>query len=303
MIQLITSTLKRPPHSIVWGERTYIMAILNATPDSFSGDGISGAVTQTKIIDAAIIQAQNFMNAGADILDVGGESTRPGSHPIDGEIERSRTLPVIRELRRAFPETVISIDTYRAQTAEAALEAGADWVNDIWGFKQDPDLALVVATADCPVVLMHNGRNRPRLEKDDGAGGYYGYFEYDNLIADILAECQQSIELALKAGVREENIVIDPGIGFGKTAPQNIELLSGLAEFKSLGYPILLGTSRKGFIGQYLGGLSVEERLEGTIATCVLGIAAGADILRVHDVQPVARATRLADLITRTNFA
>ncbi|MFT5196018.1 MAG: dihydropteroate synthase [Cellvibrionaceae bacterium] len=299
MIQL-TPQLKRPPHPIVWGDRTYIMGILNATPDSFSGDGISSDLTQTQLIDRAIAQAVNFVDAGADVLDIGGESTRPNSETIDGQIERSRILDVIREVRKALPQTVISVDTYRAKTAEVALAAGADWINDIWGFKHDSDIAGVAAVADCPVVLMHNGRNRRRLQQDDGAGGYYGYFEYESLIEDVLIECQESIDIALDAGVQEGNIMIDPGIGFGKTAPQNIELMSSLARFKTLGYPILLGTSRKGFIGQYLGGLPVDERVEGTIATCVLGIAAGVDILRVHDVQAVARATRMADVIVRS---
>ena len=294
--------LQRPPNPIIWGERTYVMGILNATPDSFSGDGIAADLTATQVIDAAVEQAIIFVNAGADILDIGGESTRPSSEPISGETERLRILDVIREVRGALPDTVISVDTYRAKTAELALAAGADWINDIWGFKHDPDIASVATDANCPVVLMHNGRNRPRFEKDDGAGGYYGYFEYENLIKDILSEMQQSVDIALKAGVQSSNIIIDPGIGFGKTAPQNLELLNKMGLFKTLGYPILLGTSRKGFIGQYLGGLSAEERVEGTLATNVLGIASGADIVRVHDVQATARAVRMADVILRPNF-
>lgn len=294
--------LKRPPHPISWKDRTYVMGILNVTPDSFSGDGISGGETATQIIDKAVSQAIEFVNNGADLLDIGGESTRPNSQKIDGDTERSRILDVIRAVRNALPATVISVDTYRSKTAAAALEAGADWINDIWGFKYDPDIGRVAAEAQCPVVLMHNGRNRPRLEKDDGAGGYYGYFEYDNLIEDVLVELQQSIDIAIAAGVQLENIIIDPGIGFGKTAPQNLELLNKMSVFKTLSYPILLGTSRKGFIGQYLGGLPADERTEGTIATCVLGIAAGVDIIRVHDVQAVARAARMTDVILRSNF-
>ena len=202
-------------------------------------------------------------------------------------------------MRAALPNTVISVDTYRAKTAAAALAAGADWVNDIWGFKENLDIAQVAAEASCPVVLMHNGRNRPRLQKDDGAGGYYGYFEYTDLISEIVTELKQSVEIALKAGVAEENLMLDPGIGFGKTAPQNLQLLHNLSQIVDIGYPVLLGTSRKGFIGTYLGGLPVNERVEGTIATCVHGITQGVQLLRVHDVKAVARAARMTDHIHR----
>ncbi len=294
--------LKRPPAPIVWGERTYTMGILNITPDSFSQDGVAGQKSRSQIVEDAVRQAVQQVADGADIIDIGGESTKPGGVAVDGDLERARILDVIREVRAALPDTVISVDTYRSKTAAAALEAGADWVNDIWGFKQDPDISKVSAEANCPVVLMHNGRNRPRLEKDDGADGYYGYYEYTDLIGEVKQELLQSVEIAVQAGVSEQNIMLDPGIGFGKTAPQNVHLLQEMSEIVSLGYPVLLGTSRKGFIGQYLGGLPVDQRVEGTIATCVHGITAGVDLVRVHDVKEVVRSVRMTDKIVRTNF-
>ncbi|MEM9773889.1 MAG: dihydropteroate synthase [Chloroflexota bacterium] len=298
MIQL-PPVLNRPPSAIQWGTRTYVMGILNVTPDSFSGDGLSSSESHQETIDNAIAQAVAFVEQGADIIDIGGESTRPNSEVVDGETERRRIVEVIREVRNALPKTVISVDTYRSKTADAALNAGADWINDIWGFKHDTDLPRVSAEANCPVVLMHNGRNRPRLNKDDGAGGYYGYFEYVDLIGEVKAELIESVDIAKKAGVKPENIVVDVGIGFGKTAPQNIELLKNLSALCQLEFPMLLGTSRKGFIGQYLGGLPADQRVEGTMATSILGIQSGVDILRVHDVQETVRAARIADLIVR----
>ena len=272
-----------------WGTRTFIMGILNVTPDSFSGDGVLETTT-------AVSQAQTFIQQGADILDIGGESTRPSGEPITAEQEQARVLPIITAVRRALPHALISVDTYRASTAELALQAGANWVNDIWGFQHDPDLPAVVADAGCPVVLMHNGRNRPHRASDDS---YYGDFHYDDLLAEIKTDLQASVDVALTAGVRRENIILDPGIGFGKNAPQNLAVLRRLGELKALGYPLLLGTSRKGFIGHYLGGLPPEERVEGTAVTVTLGIAQGADIVRVHDVQAMTRTARMADALTR----
>lgn len=281
-----------------WGTRTFIMGILNITPDSFSGDGLLDDPTQA--LNTAVAQAQTFVKQGADILDIGGESTRPNGDPVTAEQEQARVLPIITAVRHALPHALISVDTYRASTAQLALEAGANWVNDVWGLKHDPDMARVVAQADCPVVIMHNGRNRPRLEdRDDGAGGYYGYFHYDDLIGEIKTELLESVDLALQAGVRRENIILDPGVGFGKTAPQNVVLLRHLHKFKALGYPLLLGTSRKGFIGQYLGGLPPEERVEGTAVTVTLSIHQGIDIVRVHDVAHMVRTVRMSDLLIR----
>lgn len=284
-------TQVQPQHNFVWGSRTYVMGILNVTPDSFSGDGILDE-------RGIIAQALRFVADGADILDVGGESTRPSGDVVSAEIEQSRILPIIRALRQVT-DVPISIDTYRASTAKMALETGANWVNDIWGLQHDPAMAHVVAEADCPIVIMHNGRNRERQKKEDGAGGYYGYFHYDDLIGEVSAELQQSIDLALNAGVRPANIIIDPGIGFGKTGDQNLALLNQMDALKALGYPILLGTSRKGFIGHTLGGLPAQERIEGTAATTAIGIDRGADIIRVHDVRQMARVARMTDAIIR----
>ena len=285
-------------NQLVWESRTFVMGILNVTPDSFSGDGIG---EQDAIIAKAIAQTKQFIEWGADVIDVGGESTRPSATPITAVIEQSRVLPVIEAIRPHCP-VPISIDTYRAETAAAALNVGADWVNDVWGLKHDPQMAEVVAAHGCPVVMMHNGTNRPRLNKDDGAGGYYGYYHYDDLFGEIKAELQESIDLALGAGVRPENIIIDPGVGFGKTRWQNLALVNGLSAFKSLGYPILLGTSRKGFIGHTLGGLPASERVEGTAATVTIGITQGANIVRVHDVKEMVRVCRMTDALLNVNL-
>jgi dihydropteroate synthase len=278
--------LTRP---LAWGTRTFVMGILNITLDSFSGDGVLDVTT-------AVSQAITYHQQGADILDIGGESTRPNGEPISAEQEQARVLPIITAVRQALPHALISIDTYRASTAQLALQAGANWVNDIWGFQHDPDLPAVVAAAGCPVVLMHNGRNRPRHMGNDS---YYGDFVYHDLLGEIKAELQASVNIALNAGVRRENIILDPGIGFGKNGAQNLELLRRLRELKTLGYPLLLGTSRKGFIGQVLGGLPPEERVEGTAVTVTLGIAQGVDIIRVHDVLPMTRTARMADALCR----
>ena len=278
-----------------FGSCTFVMGILNITPDSFSGDGLISAETT----QAAVQQAKQFVEDGADILDVGGESTRPNSTAIDSAYEQARVLPAIKAIRAELPEVLISIDSYRAATAHAALEAGANWINDVWGLKKDPAMAQVAAEADCPIVLMHNGRDRERQARDEWEGGYYGYYHYDDLLGEVKAELQDSVNIALAAGVSAENIILDPGIGFGKNGRQNLELINRLDELKTLNFPILLGTSRKGFIGHYLGGLPANERLEGTAATIAIGIDRGADIVRVHDVKEMARVAKLTDAITR----
>ena len=300
VMQLDHIKLSRPHHAqaplLAWGERTHIMGILNATPDSFSGDGI---ITTPDFIDTAVAQAVQFVADGADIIDIGGESTRPGGETVDGEKERARVLPLIQAVRQALPHTIISIDSYRPKTAEAALAAGANWVNDVWGLQYDPRMAEVIAHADCPIIIMHNGRNRPRLNQDDGAGGYYGYYAYEDLLAEVKQELQQAAEQALAAGIPSQHIILDPGVGFGKTAPQNLELIGKMNTLKSLGYPLLLGSSRKGFIGKYLGDLPADDRVEGTAATTAVGIMQGADIVRVHDVKEMARVAKMTDLLVR----
>ena len=280
--------------TFAWGTRTYIMGILNVTPDSFSGDGVMQAEDS---LSAAVTQAQRFVADGADIIDIGGESTRPGSQPISAQEEITRIVPVITAVRQAVT-VPISVDTYRASVAETALAAGADWVNDVWGLRMDPDMAGLVAQAGCPVVIMHN-RSRPKdVSQEERLGGRYVGVVYDHLIEDVYRELETSIELALTAGVQPSQIIIDPGLGFGKTVTQNVQLIEQLSAFKPLGYPILLGPSRKSFIG-YTLDLPPEERVEGTAATVAIGIDRGADIVRVHDVRAMVRVARMTDKIVR----
>ena len=279
----------------IWGARTYIMGIINATPDSFSGDGLLAAGGDW--VDAAVQQGLRFVEEGADILDVGGESTRPGAAPISAEEEMRRVIPVIRALRQAT-DVPISIDTYKAEVAEAALDAGADMVNDVWGLRMDPDMAPLVARRGVPVILMHN-RSRPKNAVQEARlGGRYIGIEYENLIEDVKRELMESVALAHAAGIPDEHIILDPGIGFGKTVEQNLELIDRLDEIAALGYPILLGPSRKSFIG-YTLDLPPDQRVEGTAAAVAIGIDRGADIVRVHDVLYMARVARMTDAIVR----
>lgn len=282
--------------SLVWGARTYVMGILNVTPDSFSGDGL---LARADALAAVTSQAQRFVADGADILDIGGESTRPGSVPVTEAEELARVVPAVEAVRTAVGAAVlISVDTYRAAVAEAALAAGADWVNDVWGLRMDPGLAHVVARAGCPVVLMHN-RSKPRdVAQEERLGGRYVGVAYDDLLADVARELQQSIDLALAAGIAPGNIIVDPGVGFGKTVEQNLMLIDRLDYFKRLGYPILLGPSRKSFIG-YTLDLPPDDRVEGTAVTVAIGIDRGADIVRVHDVKEMVRVARMTDRIVR----
>ena len=278
-----------------WGERTYIMGIMNVTPDSFSGDGLLGREDSVR---QALRQAEEFLTHGADILDVGGESTRPGADSVSEAQELERVLPVIAALRKAFPQAVVSVDTYKAEVARQALDLGADWVNDIWGFRADPELANVTAAHHAPVVLMHNRLKPGSAEVQARLGGHVVGVEYDDLIADIRNELLFSVELAHQAGIPDEHIILDPGIGFGKTVSQNLELLDRMDEIKALGYPLLAGPSRKSFIG-YTLDLPPEERVEGTAAAVALSIDRGADIVRVHDVAVMARVARMTDAIVR----
>jgi dihydropteroate synthase len=279
-----------------WGQRTYVMGVINVTPDSFSGDGLArpGALDP---VEAAFQQAARFAADGADILDVGGESTRPGAAPIDAAEELRRVLPIIQRIKAGI-DLPISIDTYRAATAKAALQAGADLVNDVWGFKADPDIAAVAARHDAIVILMHNRSSWANAEIRDRLGGRYVGVPYDDLIGDIRRELLESVAIARAAGISEKRIILDPGIGFGKTTPQNLELINRLDEIRSLGYPVLLGPSRKSFIG-YTLDLPPDQRLEGTLAAVAVGIVRGADIVRVHDVRETVRAARMADAIVR----
>ena len=282
-----------------WGSRTYVMGILNVTPDSFSGDGLR--VDARGALDRAMAQAREFVDAGADILDVGGESTRPGSTPLGAEEELARVLPVIEALAAEFPDLPISIDTFKSEVAAAALDAGAHIVNDVWGLRADPGMGRMAAERGAPVILMHN-RSRPNDVIVDQLGGSYLGASYDDLLADVAREMEALAEGALAAGVARDQIVLDPGIGFGKTIQQNMALINHMDRFKALGYPILSGPSRKSFIGRVLD-LPPDQRVEGTAATIALSIVRGADIVRVHDTRAMVRVARMTDAMLRADPA
>lgn len=265
-------------HTLEIGKRTLVMGILNVTPDSFSDGG------KFDTIEHAIEQALEMAAAGADLIDIGGESTRPGHDAVPLELELSRVLPVIEALV-AHPEfdIPISIDTYKAETARCALMAGAEIVNDIWGLQREPEIARVAAQFGAPVIIMHN---------QDGT-----HYETD-MVDSMIDFFEKSVAIARAAGIPEDRIMLDPGIGFGKTSDQNIELMPRLHELHVLGYPLLLGTSRKSMIGKILD-LPPGERMEGTVATSVLGVVQGVEVIRVHDVRENLRAVRVADAMIR----
>jgi dihydropteroate synthase len=287
--------MKIGPKIFDWGARTYVMGILNVTPDSFSGDGLLASGSPP---GDAIEQAGRFLAAGADILDVGGESTRPGAQNVSADEELARVLPVIRGLAQRFPQAVISIDSYKAVVAQEALEAGAHLVNDVWGLRADPAMASVVARRKVPVILMHNRSKAANAQVQEQLGARYVGMEYRDLIEDVKAELMESVRLARAAGIRDEHIILDPGIGFGKTVEQNLELLNRLQEIRALGFPVLLGPSRKSFIG-YTLDLPPDQRAEGTAAAVAVGIVRGADIVRVHDVETMTRVAKMTDAIVR----
>lgn len=267
------------PVTFAWGERTYVMGIVNVTPDSFSGDGLLSA---TDVVDRATAQARRMVEEGADLLDVGGESTRPGHVAVDAQDERDRVVPVIQAIRDALPDTPVSVDTSKPAVAEAALEAGAHLINDVEAVGPDPGMVRLAAAVGVPILLMH-GRPEAR---------------YDDVVAEVVADLQAALERAVDAGVPASNLLVDPGIGFGKTADHNVRLLRELAALRGLGRPIVLGTSRKSTLGRILD-LPASERLEATLATTALGVAAGVDIVRVHDVRANVRAARTSDAIVR----
>lgn len=285
-------------HIFNWGSRTYVMGILNVTPDSFSGDGLILPLPQGEGAVRALQQAKEFLSNGVDILDVGGESTRPGSQPVSEKEELERVIPVIEAITKEFPTALISIDTYKAKVAEAAFKAGAHILNDVWAVRADPDLASVAAAFRVPVILMHNRSNPASVEVREQLGNAYIGSTYENLMDDVKRELLASVDLAAQAGVDESHIILDPGIGFGKTREQNLELINRLDEIRALGYPVLLGASRKSFIGFTLD-LPADQRVEGTAATVAIGIARGADIVRVHDVKEMVRVAKMTDAIVR----
>lgn len=269
-----------------WGERTYIMGIINTSPDSFSGDGLTD-------LDSVSAQAKRFVEEGADILDVGGETTKPGSKAVSLEEEIRRVVPAIERLASEV-SVPISVDSYKSAVVEPALKAGASIINDQWGLKKDTRLAGLAVEYDAPLIMMSNQRDRGRY--DPGLKRDVSF--YDDAMAEMMASMKHSIALALELGVPEENIIVDPGIGFGKTWQQELEIIRRLGEMKELGRPVLLGTSRKSFIAKILDE-PTEGRLEGTAASVVIGISQGADIVRVHDVKEMVRVCRVADAILR----
>ncbi len=290
-----TASRRNKPAALPWGQRTFIMGILNLTPDSFSGDGLMSA---PRPLESALSQAEDFAAQGADILDLGAESSRPGSAPVSALQELERLLPVLEAIRRALPNIILSVDTSKAKVADACLKAGADWINDIWGLRADGQLGGVIAAHNAKAVMMHN-RSRSAAVQDLGSlGKSYSAAQYGDFIVDVKNELAASLELALAAGIPAENVILDPGIGFGKSVQQNLALINHLDAFKELGCPLLIGPSRKSFIGQVLD-LPVEQREEGTAAALAVGIARGADIVRVHNVGMMTRIVRMADAIVR----
>jgi dihydropteroate synthase len=316
----------------VWGERTYVMGIINVTPDSFSADGL--AQEGQDIAAAALSQARRFAEEGADILDIGGESTRPGAQPVSIEEELRRVIPAIRAIRHEI-RLPISIDTYHAAVAAAALDAGAHIINDIWGLREpegewNEPMATLAATRNAPIILMHNRRAQASV---GAIGGHYADVAYNDLPAEIIDGLRERVNYARSRGIDAKHIIIDPGVGFGKTPEQNLVLLRRLSELRSLGLPLLLGTSRKSFIGKALesggrgqgtggrgqgtggrgqgagggtqraevkrGQVEPHERDVGTAATTALAVQAGVDIVRVHNVQMNVQAAQVADAIFR----
>lgn len=270
---------------IAFGSRTLVMGILNATPDSFSGDGLAGRV------DLAVELAMRMVADGADVLDVGGESTRPGASAVDEAVEIDRVVPVIHALaaRVSIP---ISVDTRRAKVAEAALDAGAHLVNDVTGLQRDPALAEVVAGFNAGLIVTHSPGESWAVRWPAA---------YDDVVGDVRQFLDRSLHLAVRAGVGLDQIVLDPGFGFGKSLADNLTILRRLGEFRELGQPLLIGTSRKSTIGHILG-LPVEDRLEGSLATLPIAIGNGVDIVRVHDVRASVRVAKVADAILRSNL-
>jgi dihydropteroate synthase len=276
------ATTRIGPADFRWGERTYVMGIINATPDSFSGDGVLADEAAPDPVAAAVAQGRRMVAEGADLLDVGGESTRPAHASVDAAEERRRVVPVVAALRSALPGTPISIDTTKAEVAAAALDAGADLLNDVWGVGGDNAMARLAAERRVPMIVMHN-RTEPR---------------YADLMAELLADLSAALDRARRLGNEPGQLIVDPGFGFGKTPEQNLTVLRELGALRELGRPILLGTSRKSTLGRVLD-LPVDQRLEATLATTAIGIARGADIVRVHDVRENARAARMSDAIVR----
>jgi len=264
------------------------MGVINLTPDSFSDGG--------RFADpvAALAEARRQRSRGADVLDLGGQSTRPGAAEIEAEEEIRRVVPALRAIRAANPEMILSVDTFRGAVAEAALAAGANWINDVSGGRRDPSLLALVAAADCPYVLMHSRGNSGSME---------GLARYDDVVVEVHQELLRATDRALAAGIRPERLIWDPGLGFAKTSEHNLALLAGLEALVAEGFPLLVGPSRKRFIGAVLEEPRPRARLWGTAAVCCRAIAAGAAVLRVHDVGPIVQTARMADAMWRNPAA
>ena len=279
-----------------WRQQTIVMGILNLTPDSFSGDGL---LSQTDYQEKALGQATQFVQDGAHILDVGGESTRPGAQSVSAEEELTRIMPLVTAIKSKLPGTLISVDTYKAEVAEKVLQAGAHMINDVWGLRADPQMASVIARHNAHVVIMHNREARDNVEIQQNLGGHYTKTTYVDLIVEVSNELLEGVKIAESAGIPHDHIILDPGIGFAKTVKQNLFLLNHLNEIAKLGYPLLLGVSRKSFIG-YTLDLPPAERLEGSLAANAIGILRGANILRVHDVKQTIRLARMVDAVLKS---
>jgi dihydropteroate synthase len=273
-------TLRLGALTLEWGQRTFIMGVLNVTPDSFSGDGVQN-------VSAAVDQARKMLADGADVIDVGGESTRPGATPVPVDEELRRVVPVVQALVRELG-AVVSIDTQKAEVARRALDSGAAMINDVSAFRTDPAMAAAVAAHRAPVVLMHGygGTMAPSVSTGDA-------------MAEVVEFLRDRIEFAVAAGIPRESILVDPGFGFGKTVEQNLDVIRHLGRLRVLRHPIVIGPSRKGTIGRLLGGLPVHDRIEGTAAAVVASIVRGADMIRVHDVHAMATVARMADVLSR----
>ncbi len=271
-----------------WGRKTYIMGVLNVTPDSFSDGG------EFNTLESGLEQAQRMVNAGVDILDIGGQSTRPGADIVSLEEELNRVIPLIEKIRKSsdhlLADIPISVDTTRAKVAESAVKVGADFINDISGATFEPEMLSVAAELEVPIILMHSRGTPKTMQK---------MTDYQDLMGELKAFLKGRIEVAIATGIKAENIIIDPGIGFAKNYDQNLEILRQLKELRSLNCPILVGVSRKSFIGHILNQPDPKQRVWGTAAACVAAIANSADILRVHDVKEMGEVSRVADAIYR----
>ena len=281
------ASLRIGTREFAWGTRTYVMGVLNATPDSFSGDGVAADR------EGLERRVRELVGEGPDVIDIGGESTRPGAAPVNAETELARVLPAIEAVRRHDLDIPISIDTRKAVVAERAIVAGADAINDVSGLRDDPEMAELAAGTGVPVVLMHSRRARAVTT---ALGGQYRGVRYDHVAADVAREGQELVDAALEAGIAQQALIFDPGIGFGKTPAQNVELLRELETLRDIGLPLLVGVSRKSFIGE-LTGQPPAERLEGSLAAAVAAVAKGADMVRVHDVGATRRALAVADAL------